>query len=232
MAMIDVADLKRRSLTDQSTYVGHPMDPCEEGFKEKAAEWREQWLSGFTFGKTYDVEAREKAVVWVLNWMFESLEYFLNGFWVGPFCTEMVLEALQMHGGKQILPMKIDGLEDITLGIGGGFSGCGEVCGAVSGHIIAIGMDIASRTRETALIRKEVQIATRRFCKIFKEKFGSLRCCELTGTHFLQDDAINLNFEAFAGYMKETPGKPSAFQRSSLQTIPFCIYAPLPSEQG
>ena len=52
-------------------------------------------------------------------------------------CTEPVLEALQ-----PLCPLKWDRLADVTMGIGGGFSNMGEVCGAASGAIIAIGLDI------------------------------------------------------------------------------------------
>ena len=120
------------------------------------AEWKKKWLSGIKFGESYDVEARYKAAKWALKWAQESAQYTLGGFNVGPFCAELVLEAFQLHGGRPILPIKVDRLEDITMGLGAGFSLQGEVCGAVTGHIIGIGIDVAYRTRETAMIRKEV----------------------------------------------------------------------------
>lgn len=192
-----------------------------------AAEWREKWLSGIKFGKSYDVEARYQAVKWARKWAVESIQYKLGEFNVAPFCTEIVLEALQLHGSRPILPARIDRLEDITMGLGTGFSLQGEVCGAVTGHIIAIGIDVAYRTRETAAIRKEVAVATRQFCRLFKERFGALRCADLTGLNFLKPDGG----EDPDALEKFTTGNPPVGFRC-MDFSHFCIYAPLPSEEG
>jgi C_GCAxxG_C_C family probable redox protein len=204
-----------------------PFDLSEEEAHKRAAEWREKWLSGIKLGENYDVEAREKAATWAIKWGRDSLRYTLGGHSVAPGCTEVVLEALQLHGGRPILPVKIDRLEDITIGLGGGFSGLGEVCGAVSGRIIATGIDVTYRTRETAVIRKEVMIATRKFCRLFKEKFGALRCQDLTGVCFLKDDG-SFDLDALK---KVTTGSHPIIERCE-DFIQFCIYAPFPSEEG
>lgn len=192
-----------------------------------AAQWREKWLGGIKFGVSYDLEDRYNAAKWAIKWTMESVEYILNGFNVAPFCTEIVLEALQLHGGCSILPARVDRLEDITMGLGAGFSLQGEVCGAVTGHIIAIGIDTAYRTRETAMIRKEVSEATRRYCTLFKEKFGALRCADLTGLNFLKSDGSQ-NTDAWKEFGS---GSPPIGERC-LDFIQFSIYAPLPSEEG
>ena len=192
-----------------------------------AAEWREKWLSGIKLGKSYDLEARYNSVRWAAKWAMESAQYSLDGFNVGPFCAELVLEVLQLHGGRPILPVRIDRLEDITIGLGAGFSGQGEVCGAVTGHIIALGMDVAYRTRETAMIRKEVAITTRKFCRLFKERFGALRCADLTGLNFLKPDGSD-NPDAW----KEFTTGSSHIGIRCMDFIQFCIYAPFPSEEG
>lgn len=191
-----------------------------------AAEWRERWLSGIKLGESYDMEARYEAARWIINWTIESTQYTLNGCNVAPFCTEMILEALQSHGGRPILPVKIDRLEDITIGLGAGLSAQGEVCGAVVGHTIAIGIDISYRTRETAVIRRDVAVATRKFCKLFKERFGALRCADLTGLCFLKADGS----EDAESWKKFTTGSPPIGVRC-LDFMQFSIYAPLPSEE-
>lgn len=54
----------------------------------------------------------------------------------------------------------------------GGGMRCGEVCGCVSGALMAIGMkDGDENNRQSD--------ASRKFLKNFEEKFGSLRCNEL-----------------------------------------------------
>jgi C_GCAxxG_C_C family probable redox protein len=192
-----------------------------------AAEWRDKWLSGIKLGEGYDMEARYEAVRWLINWVAESLQYTLNGCNVAPFCTEMILEALQLHGGRPILPVEIDRLEDITIGLGAGLSSQGEVCGAVMAHTIAIGIDVTYRTRETAAIRRDVAAATRKFCRLFRERFGALRCEELTGLCFLKADGSE-DPEAWKNF---STGSPPIGARC-LDFMQFAIYAPLPSEEG
>lgn len=204
-----------------------PVQPDKmDRYRRKEAEWREKWLQGMQFGKSYDLEARENAAIWAIQWGRTSYDYYLGDFWVGPFCTEFVLEALQLHGGRQILPMKIDRLEDITIGLGSGFSLQGEVCGPITAHIIGIGIDVASRTRETAQIRKEVSVATRHFCRLFKTKFGCLRCADLTKLNFLKEDGT---FDREADEEFRTGDLPRVKQCEDI--IRFSIYAPFPSEQ-
>jgi len=203
----------------------HGMDNDEA--RRKAAKWREKWLGGIKMGETYDLDARDKAASWATKWGRESWNYQLHGFHVSPFCSEMVLEPLQLHGGRPILPVKIDRLEDITIGVGAGISMQGEICGAVVGHIIAIGIDVAYRLRETALIRKEVSTATRKFCNLFKEKFGALRCADLIGMSFLKADGT-LDPDALEKYVTGSP----PISAKCEDIIRFCIYVPLPSEEG
>ncbi|MBN1367887.1 MAG: C_GCAxxG_C_C family protein [Dehalococcoidales bacterium] len=191
-----------------------------------AAQWREKWLSGIKLGKSYDLVARYNAAKWAVKWTMESFMYTLGENNVAPLCTELVLEALNLHGGRPILPIKVDRLEDITMGLGAGFSSQGEVCGAVTGHIIAIGMDIANRERETAMIRRDVASATRKYCSLFKDKFGSIRCSCLTGLYFVNPD----NSENPDAWKEFGAGYPPIGQRC-LDFIQFNIYAPLPSEE-
>lgn len=200
-----------------------PSDALEED-RKKAAKWREKWLSGINLGKSYDLDLHEKAATYATKRGRDSFRYTLNGYPVEPFCTEIVLEAFQKC---PILPVKIDRLEDITIGIGGGVSSQGEFCGAVLGHIIAIGIDVTYRTRETAIIRKEVSIATRKFCGLFKEKFDGIHCRELTGMSFLKEDG-NIDPDALLKFREGNPPKSAKCQ----DIIRFCIYAPLPSEEG
>ena len=90
-------------------------------------------------------------------------------------CSEVVLEALQ-----PFCDLKLDRLADVTMGLGAGFSGLGEVCGAVSGAIIAFGLDLASRYREQAVLRVLITKATQEFMKAIKKEFGSARCINIT----------------------------------------------------
>jgi len=77
------------------------------------------------------------------------------------------------------------------MGLGGGFSGQGEICGHVSAGVIAIGLDVLSMSaeegRDTVLMRAKIQGETRRFCEAFKKEFGGISCRELVGVDNLTD---------------------------------------------
>ena len=134
-------------------------------------------------------------------------------------CTEPVLEALQ-----PLCPLKWDRLADVTMGIGGGFSNMGEVCGAASGAIIAIGLDLAARYRDTAVLRLLIIKATQKFMRDFAKEFGSVRCRDIIG-YDISGCLIpgDKNYAAFRNYVAET-------KRCS-ELMRFAIMYPLPSEQ-
>ena len=124
----------------------------------------------------YDKKGREKLAKEVMREVKAASPHLYRGRDAIPWCCEVTLGALQT-----VTPMRIDRLEEVTFGIGAGFSEQGEVCGAVSGHIIAIGLDVVSRIRETARIRQEICEESWAYCERFKKKFGSLRCRDLIG---------------------------------------------------
>jgi len=136
-------------------------------------------------------------------------------------CTEPVVEVLQT-----LCPLKWERLVDVTIGIGGGFSNMGEVCGAVCGGVIAIGLDLAARYRDTAVLRLLNIKFTQKFMRDFAKEFGSVRCRELTGHDIsgllIPDDK---DYAAFQKDLAEGKLKPCfEYQR-------FAIMYPLPSEQ-
>jgi len=140
--------------------------------------------------------------------------------YLNPRCTEITLEALE-----PFCPLKWDRLADVTIGIGAGFSGMGEVCGMVSGTIIAFGLDIAARYRDTIVLRLLIGRYTQKFMRDFAREFGSVRCKDIIGhdiSGYLTpgvDDA----YRAFIKYAGET--------RKCDQLARFCIMYPLPSEE-
>lgn len=81
--------------------------------------------------------------------------------------------------------------EQASFDIGGGFgagAGTGELCGAVSGAVMTLGMltpvdpaDPVGSKKRTVALSKELQ-------KRFAEKFGALRCQELLKNKFTPDD--------------------------------------------
>ena len=81
--------------------------------------------------------------------------------------------------------------EQASFDIGGGFgagAGTGELCGAISGAVMTLGMltpvapaDPVGSKKRTVSLSKELQ-------KRFSEKFGALRCQELLQNKFTPDD--------------------------------------------
>ena len=83
-------------------------------------------------------------------------------------CAQSVIGALNEYTG-----LELDKCISVASGFGGGI-GCGEVCGAVSGAVMTIGLKYYDKSDKSA-----VKGNTAEFIKIFKEKYGSIRCCEL-----------------------------------------------------
>ncbi len=74
--------------------------------------------------------------------------------------------------------------EKTALAIAGGFGGgvrSGEVCGAVSGAVMAIGAAFPYTDGTDAEAKKLIAELTVEFRNRFIEKFGALRCSELIG---------------------------------------------------
>ena len=70
----------------------------------------------------------------------------------------------------------------VAAGFGGGVR-CGEICGAVSGAVMAIG---ASRKENTAC----VAALTKQCTGAFREKYGNLRCLDLKRAGVSCDELI------------------------------------------
>ena len=139
-------------------------------------------------------------------------------------CTEPVLETLQPLC-PQVTKAQLNWLADVTLGIGAGFSGMGEVCGAVSGAIMAIGIDFASKHRDTALLRLFIGRATQKFMRDFAKEFGSVRCKDIIGHDI--SGYLTPGDEAYEAFRKD-----ATLRRGKCwEAIRFAIMYPLPSEQ-
>lgn len=62
----------------------------------------------------------------------------------------------------------------VAEGFGGGLRS-GEICGAASGGVMALGLAAA----KLGIDRKAVAGAAKEYCGEFKEKFGAIRCLDL-----------------------------------------------------
>ena len=146
-----------------------------------------------------------------------------NYVYVHQRCSEVVLEALE-----PLCPLKWERLADVTIGLGAGFSGMGEVCGAVTGAIIAFGLDIAARYRDTAVLRLLVGKATQKFMRDFTKELGSVRCKEIIAPHDLSGYLTPGGEErkTYEAFLRDTAAHVKCWQ-----AMRFAIMYPLPSEE-
>jgi C_GCAxxG_C_C family probable redox protein len=100
----------------------------------------------------------------------KAQELFAAGF----FCAESVLKAVAMENGvdSAILPA-------IATGFCGGMSRHAEMCGAVTGGIMGLGLVFGRNTVEDT--SQSCYGAVTDFLKSFKDLHGSLNCKELIG---------------------------------------------------
>jgi C_GCAxxG_C_C family probable redox protein len=100
----------------------------------------------------------------------EAVENFFNGC----NCAQAMLKTfseLSEEENKTLLK--------IALPFGGGVSRTGNICGAVSGSLMAIGLKYADA--ENAEAKAKAQILCREFIEKFTNEKGSIMCKELLG---------------------------------------------------
>jgi len=165
----------------------------------------------------YDEEAHERALEKALKFATAGAKDTWQGRIADVTCIEVTL-----HGLQDMLPIKVDRIETMVCGLGGGFSGTGLVCGAVSGAVIAIGMDVAGLTTNPVEARYHIEMATQKFIQRFERAFGSTLCRQITGLNFLKDPEARRKAQEMvaAGTLKCN------------ECIAFAIRNPLPSEEG
>ena len=90
-------------------------------------------------------------------------------------CAQAVLMTM-----KDVSGLTLEEACRVACGFGGGMR-AGELCGAATGAVMAIGMALGNREPEDAQTRDRAYAAVIEFNRRFKERFGSLICRELLG---------------------------------------------------
>lgn len=88
-------------------------------------------------------------------------------------CAQSVLCACGEYTGLD---------EKTALAISGGFGGgvrSGEVCGAISGAVMAIGMTVQYTDTSDAETKAKIAQLAKSCVESYKEKYGCVRCAEL-----------------------------------------------------
>lgn len=104
-----------------------------------------------------------------------AVEHFASGF----NCAEAVLLAI-----AQALNLDTKQIPAIATGFGAGIGRCGEVCGALSGAVMALGLRHGRSTPDDARAKDALYAKTDELLQAFQEEFGDIRCLSLTGCNF------------------------------------------------
>jgi len=71
----------------------------------------------------------------------------------------------------------------MASGFGGGIGHKGSVCGALTGAVMAIGMNIGRTNSTDRKTLQKVYDKCQRIWEEFEKEFGKTNCFDLTGTH-------------------------------------------------
>jgi C_GCAxxG_C_C family probable redox protein len=99
------------------------------------------------------------------------------GLYVSGFnCAEATLLALSEEFGK-----KVGVIPRIATGFGGGVGRTGQFCGALSGAVMAIGLQVGCDRAEEKEKRVAAAEGVRQMVVEFEKEFGASQCRVLTG---------------------------------------------------
>ncbi len=102
----------------------------------------------------------------------KAKKLFIDGY----NCAQAVLKST-----LEARDLKIPSITRIAAGFGGGLGLCGEVCGAVNGAVIAIGLLLEQTYKDHKEHQRKSYEYVHEFIRLFKEKHGSLQCKDLLG---------------------------------------------------
>lgn len=103
-----------------------------------------------------------------------DIEQALNRFKSECNCAQAVMLAFRRKMELDVLTVA-----GLGMGFGAGIARTGQVCGAVNGAVMTLGM-VCTKAMENPADAKELTIeVVQHFLEDFKEANGSLYCCEL-----------------------------------------------------
>ncbi|MFX1559856.1 MAG: C-GCAxxG-C-C family protein [Promethearchaeota archaeon] len=91
-------------------------------------------------------------------------------------CSQSVLKSVLEGRG-----MDFDEIFNLAAGFGGGVGLQGNICGAVSGAVAALGVINGKKFKEAKKHKAATYELVEKFMKMFEEKNGSIICDNLTG---------------------------------------------------
>jgi C_GCAxxG_C_C family probable redox protein len=106
--------------------------------------------------------------------MFMENEVALEIFGKGFNCAQAVLSS---HSAEYGLDATLS--KKVAAAFGGGMAHNGEVCGAVSGAFMLIGLKYGQYKEEDKVSKEKTYKITNEYIRKFKDEFGSIRCGDL-----------------------------------------------------
>jgi C_GCAxxG_C_C family probable redox protein len=107
----------------------------------------------------------------------------LAGFKTGITCSSAVFSVFADELGLDDKTAK-----KIACGFGAGISRTGNICGAVSGAIMVIGLKYGKAVQGDDAATEKTRALTRQFIQEFSKKNGSVSCTELLGYNLSNPD--------------------------------------------
>jgi C_GCAxxG_C_C family probable redox protein len=82
---------------------------------------------------------------------------------------------------QEAIPLEGDNLWYAASGFGGGIAGCGWICGALDGAVMALGVAEGQQTAREGRVSDRIKSRVRVLHDEFQERFGSVNCQALSG---------------------------------------------------
>ncbi|MGY5872661.1 MAG: C-GCAxxG-C-C family protein [Candidatus Thorarchaeota archaeon] len=98
-------------------------------------------------------------------------------------CSQSVMKAILVSKD-----LDFEQITNLSAGLGAGMAHEGNVCGAVSGAIAALGVIIGSTINDVKEHKEATYAITEDFVARFKKKQGSILCDKLTGIEMRNED--------------------------------------------
>lgn len=107
---------------------------------------------------------------------FDLQEALISRFSTGYNCAETVISVL-----SEALDIECSCIPRIATGFGAGFGRKGEVCGAINGAVMAIGLVYGRDNSADKEAKEKVYALVSRLLDSFEKEFGSVLCRDITG---------------------------------------------------
>jgi C_GCAxxG_C_C family probable redox protein len=131
--------------------------------------------------------------------MNDQVKQAVDMFNEGYSCSQAVVAAFGDRFG-----LDRDTALKISSGLGGGIGRTGDVCGAVTGAILILGLKYGSTNPRDKTGKFAAYKKVQEFCEAFKDRAGSMICRELLGFDFRTQEGSVM--AAQPGAFKHCPG--------------------------